>query len=161
MRKKRNVVLFISHIYKKEIEDYFFEIKNQLPENYNLVFCLSDESDKYDYYYESEKNNPNFNLIDFYHYDNSLVNIGFDEEVNFGWVNPERVLENFYLEVDDSYDDYYVIEFDVYTKNWRVIFDRIENSKLSKSDLLACNLYINDDNSGWAFYKKQIGRAHV
>ena len=73
MQKKRNVVLFISHIYKKEIEDYFFEIESQLPENYKLVFCLSDESDKYDYYYESERNNPNFNLIDFYHYDNSLV----------------------------------------------------------------------------------------
>lgn len=160
MQKKRNVVLFISHLYKKEIEDYYFEIKSQLPENYRLVFCLSDECDKYDYYYESEKNNPNFNLIDFYHYDNSLVNIGFDEEVNFGWVNPERVLENFYLDVDNSYDDYYVIEFDVYTKNWRVIFDRIENSKLSKSDLLACNLYINDINSGWAFYKKHKKHNH-
>lgn len=154
MRKKRNVVLFISHIYKKEIEDYFFEIKKQLPENYDLIFCLSDQCDKNEYYYESEKNNPNFILIDFYHYDNSKVNIGFDNDVGFHWVNPERVLEDYYIHIDDSYDDYYVIEFDVYTKNWTCIFNKIENSKMDKSDFLACNIYFTGTDSGWQFYQK-------
>ncbi len=147
MRKNDNVILYICHYINDNIKNEFLHLKNSLHSNYDIVFCIPAHN-KYIVDYSD--------VIDFFEYDESMVKHGVDEILHFEWYNPERVLEDFYKEFDE-YDFYYVVEYDVYTKNWGKVFNIIDESVLSNTDLLASHMYRLNEGNQWCYYVKYKG----
>jgi hypothetical protein len=166
----------VSHNFNFEVETNYRRILLEKPDDYDIVFCLPSELQDDKYYKDRFSNGLEFHFpseleddeiygelfsddslcsidIDFFRYDNDKVYKGCDTDLGFSWVNPCRVLESFYLECKKRYDYYYLIEFDVFTPDWKYIFNTIDCNIFRNSDLIASDIWGLADDNGWVYYK--------